>query len=112
MSQLDEQEMNRLKRFLDEIESNAKPATRGRWRMDHGHVIASRERTQEDGTIKNEVFDVACRPWDAKMCVRLPNPYMSALQDMRHVATCYPEKMLELVKFVRRLLSEQEGSQP
>jgi hypothetical protein len=92
---------------LNEIENNAKRASQGRWRIDHGHVIAG-EIEKTGDKIVDKRFDVAMVPWESKQVVRGVNPNHWRQSNMRYVATVYPERMRRLVRIVREMKEELE----
>lgn len=97
--------INRIKRVTALIYANAKLASPGKWYMSHGHVIAP-GRNKRGGVD----FDVACQPWDSKQhTVYGLNPRDKGRDDMRHIATCEPKTMQELVEDVTLLLDERES---
>jgi hypothetical protein len=104
----DEQKrLNRVNRVLSLIEANARLATPGRWSLDHGQVVKMDFEKQPDGTIKDKSFDIACQPWERRMAVRGVNPdskMFAGFPDMRHIATCSPITMLQLVEDIRAIL--------
>jgi len=92
--------LHRLRRVTNLMKANAELATRGRWWMSHRHVLA-RDR-------KSQPFDVACEPWLKAQTVYGVNQYSGGDANMRHIATCYPDAVIQLVGDVEALLEERD----
>jgi hypothetical protein len=99
---MDKTAARRLRRVTALIKANAQRATPGRWWISHSHVIAN----GKDG----KAFDVACQPWRRDLACYGVNPG-SEMDNMRHIATCYPEAMIQLADDIDALLSTLEAEQ-
>lgn len=107
----DDRTINRLKRTTALIDANAKLASPGPWRISHGHVYANVPK-KEDERFSTRCFDICSQPWaKSHHTIYGLNPSTdrnAAYKDMRHIATCEPQTMQQLVADVGLLLAERE----
>lgn len=97
--------LNRVKRVTDLIEANGKLATPGPWSVSHSHVIKHQSLPPAEGHRwgKDASFDVASQPYKRDQACFGINPTGDGYPDMRYIATCNPQTMLNLVEDVRKL---------
>jgi hypothetical protein len=102
--------INRIKRVTDDIEATAKAATPGRWAISHSHVYGTQVKDLGDGKCQRVYFDIASQPYERAQCVYGVHPDKGGMgwSDMKHIATCEPERMKMLVADVRELLIERK----
>lgn len=95
--------INRVIRVASEIAANAHNTSPGPWYMSHGHVISPGKNKKGTGH-----FDVCSQPWDEKQhVIEGLNPKDTGRNDMRHIATCEPKRMVQLTEDIGALLDER-----
>lgn len=98
---IEKRTINRIKRVLATIKGNAERATPGPWSYNHGHVV------KYDG--KGGGFDIAAPIYSHSAHYVLGKTTDNDQADygnMRHIATCHPQTMLQLAADIETLLKE------
>ena len=106
----EQKRLNRVSRLLTLIEENAKAATPGPWILTHNHVVKLEYQKGANGKVTDKSFDIACEPWMQHQAVYGVNPQKHFSNNMRHITTCEPRTMLQLVEDVRAILGIQKPS--
>lgn len=98
-----DQKLNYCRRILSEIESNAKKVGEKQriWSISHSQVLVFDEKI-------NQYRVVALRPYAKGQAGYALLETGFASDDMRHIATCNPSIMLNLITHLREMFPELE----
>jgi len=114
---LNQMELNKLRRYLAEIEDTAKAATPGKWSRNHGVIVAAYKKEGEPLNIKRAVValtdPVSLRQKRINYGggrVYSEEPEKDA-PNARHIMATSPGRMLELIEIIRKLLPPEAPSQ-